>query len=431
MKNNENKTEFRPIGPVEIEKILGLTIKNDNDNKLTTLLCMVSAFTNSSQFNLSFNAPSSTGKSYIPLEIAKLFPQQDVIRIANCSPTAFFHDKGLQDPETGDTIVDLSRKIIIFTDQPSTQLLERLRPLLSHDEKEMRSKITDKIVQGGNRTKNVTIKGYPSVIFCSAELELNEQEATRFLLLSPELSQEKISHGINEKIRKETNGSTYQTELDNNADRQMLKRRLLAIKNENITDVVVNDAELVKTGFLNHRTVLRPRDQRDIARLYSLIKAITMLNLWFRKREGDVIFAESVDIIWGIRLWRKISESQSLNLPPYVYNLYKDVFIPAWQERNPGKVLGSTSPESSRGITRRDIQQKHYDIHESMINNWHLRQTLPMLEASGLIVQVRDKEDGRFTICYPIRRIDEINSAGSTAAPPEQPEDEEADEVFN
>ncbi len=160
--------------------VLGLTIKKDEENKIVSFLCQLSAYTDSCQFNISFNAPSSTGKSFIPTEIARLFPAQDVKEIGYCSPTAFFHDTGEYNKELEGYMVDLSRKILIFLDQPHTQLLERLRPVLSHDQKEIRLKITDKSQKHGLRTKNVIVKGFPAVIFCTAGLTIDEQEATRF-----------------------------------------------------------------------------------------------------------------------------------------------------------------------------------------------------------------------------------------------------------
>ena len=61
----------------ELKDILGLTIKADDTNKIITFLGMLTAFTEDWQINISFRAPSSTGKSYIPLEIASIFPQED------------------------------------------------------------------------------------------------------------------------------------------------------------------------------------------------------------------------------------------------------------------------------------------------------------------------------------------------------------------
>ena len=53
---------------------------------------------------------------------------------------SFFHDAAGYDKEKNIYIIDLSRKILIFLDQPHNQLLERLRPILSHDKKEIRLK---------------------------------------------------------------------------------------------------------------------------------------------------------------------------------------------------------------------------------------------------------------------------------------------------
>src|SRR3989344_4249677 len=112
-------SQFKPISTTELIKILGLTIKRDEINKLLTFLAELSAYTE-----------------------------------------------------------DLSRKILIFLDQPHTMLLQHLRPMLSHDKKEIRLKITDKSQKAGLKTKNIYLKGFPTVIFCTAGLNLDEQEAT-------------------------------------------------------------------------------------------------------------------------------------------------------------------------------------------------------------------------------------------------------------
>jgi hypothetical protein len=233
-------SKFQPLSSEKLIEILGLTIKKDEENKLITFLCELSAYTENSQFNISFNAPSSTGKSYVPTEIARLFPEEDVMEIGYCSPTAFFHDVGRYIKERQGYVVDLSRKILIFLDQPHTQLLERLRPVLSHDKKEINLKITDKNQRFGLKTKNVLLRGFPAVIFCTAGLKIDEQEATRFLLLSPETNQEKIRDAVCEKIRKETDGEAYQRWLDENPERSLLKERIRAVRQENIHEIKID-----------------------------------------------------------------------------------------------------------------------------------------------------------------------------------------------
>ncbi len=392
-----DSSHFKPITTQELIQTLGLTIKRDENNKLITFLAQLSAYTEDSQFNIIFNAPSATGKSYLPTEIAKLFSQKDVIEVAYCSPTAFFHDYGEFNKEKGGYIVNLSRKILIFLDQPHTLLLQHLRPMLSHDKKEIRLKITDKSQRAGLRTKNIYLIGFPTVIFCTAGLNLDEQEATRFVLLSPEVDQEKIRQAIFEKIKKEVNFALYQYDLESNPDRQLLKDRILAIKQELIREIKINNEELIQKMFLERVKIFKPRHQRDIGRILSLVKVFALLNLWFREKNGFIITANDDDIREAFKVWDAISESQELNLSPYVYNLYKDVFVAAYKDRN-----GNGESALKIGISRQDILNKHVEVYGRILPLWLLKeQIIPPLEASGLIVQEQDEKDKRKTLIYP------------------------------
>lgn len=409
-------SKFKPMTSQELLEIVGLTIKRDNENKLITFLCQLSAYTESSQFNISFNAPSSTGKSYIPTEIARLFPQEDVIEIGYCSPTAFFHDVGQYVKDLKGYMVDLSRKVLIFLDQPHTQLLERLRPLLSHDKKEISLKITDKTQRFGLKTKNVLLRGYPAVIFCTAGLKIDEQEATRFLLLSPETNQEKIREAIYEKIKKETDPEVYQRSLDNNPARELLKQRIRAIRQENIKEIIIGLPELIRERFLRENRMLKPRHSRDIGRLISLVKSIALLNLWFREKDGSTIVANENDIEEAFQIWDTISESQELNLPPYIYQLYQEVILPAWYDKNKDRAEEIEEVTGKLGLTRQDIIQKHYQVYGRFIPDWQLRQQIiPMLETAGLVVQEKDPTDKRKILIYPtaLLTISDIANEGN------------------
>src|ERR1035437_2840761 len=395
-------SKFEPMSAEELTNTLGLTIKYDAENKLSTFLCELSAYTENSQFHISYNAPSSTGKSYIPTEIARLFPTDDVMEIAYCSPTAFFHDAGQYDKEKNSYLVDLSHKILIFLDQPHSLLLQHLRPLLSHDKKELVIKITDKSQKFGNKTKNITLRGFPSVIFCTAGLRIDEQEATRFLLLSPEVNQEKIQQGISATIRKEADSKSFGSWLEENPDRALLKERIRAIKLERIEDINIASPEKIETRFLDKNKMLKPRHQRDIKRLLSLIKSMSLLNVWWRDRSGSTITANENDIEEAFRLWDKISVSQELNLPPYIHNLYKEVILPVWEKKNTGRNEAIENATGKLGVSRQEVLEKHFEVYGRMMDSHQLRQQiLPMLETAGLIVQEQDPSDKRKMMIFP------------------------------
>ncbi len=162
------------------------------------------------------------------------------MEIGHSSPMSFYHDAKF-DEEKKEHIIDLSRKIIIFLDQPHNDLLTRLRPLLSHDKKAIKIKIADRSKNASLRTKNITMIGFPSVVFCTASSNVDEQESTRFFLLSPEINQEKIRQAISQKIDKESNRAKFMAWLDELPERKLLQQRIAAIKQEAITDIKIID----------------------------------------------------------------------------------------------------------------------------------------------------------------------------------------------
>ncbi len=428
-------SQFSQMTSDELVNTLGLTIKHDRENKLSTFLCQLSAYTENAQFNISYNAPSSTGKSFIPTEISRLFPEDDVKEIGYCSPTAFFHDAGEYNKDKNEYLVDLSNKILIFLDQPHDLLLQHLRPLLSHDKKEITLKITDKSQKAGLRTKNVLLRGYPSVIFCTAGLRIDEQEATRFLLLSPEVNQDKIQQGISATIRKEADNQSFKNWLDEDNERSLLKERIRAIKIEGIKEINIASPEQIEKRFLDKNKTLKPRHQRDVKRLLSLIKSFALLNVWWRERSGSTITADQSDIDEAFNLWDKISISQELNLPPYIYNLYKEIILSAWENKNNNRSEAIESITGQLGLSRQEVLDKHFEVYGRMLDNNQLRQQiLPMLETAGLIVQEQDKTDKRKILIYPsshyqLSGTNEINSEIGGVV--RKSEDEEMEDIIN
>jgi hypothetical protein len=387
-----------PITLDHLIEVLGTTVKKDDVNKVITFLCMLSAYTEESQFNVSFRAPSSTGKSYLPIELSQYFPFEDVVKIAYSSPTAFYHDTGEWDREAKIMRVNLEKKILIFLDQPHDQLLQRLRPLLSHDQKELLYKITDKREKAGLRTKNVIIRGFPSTIFCTGSLKIDEQEQTRNFLLSPETTQEKIREGIYLKALRKADPIAYEELLKQHPEREILKERIRAIKNAGVKYVVVKDYNRIVEKFLGAHRKLKPRHQRDIERIISIVQAFALLNLFHRKKdERDNVYASDEDVENAFRLFDQISESQELGIPPYIFNFYNEVVKPAYQEIN----KNTREDNTPLGLSRQDILKKHFEVYGRIIPDWQLRrEIIPSLEEAGLIYQETDPNDKRKTLIH-------------------------------
>lgn len=393
---------FEEITTKELASVLDLTIKHDNENKLVSFLCMLSAYTEDSQLNVSFNAPSSTGKTYIPTQVAQYFPEADVRQFGGASPTAFFHDNASFDKERNCYVVDLERKILVFLEQPNPKLQENLRPVMSHDKKEISYKITDKNQKGSNRAKNIVIRGFAATIFCSAGMRLDEQEATRAILLSPETSIEKVLEGVHMATLRSANKAEFLAEIEASPERQQLKDRVLAIKQEHVDDIVVPDPGSIERRFLSTVQSTKPRHQRDVSHLLSIIKCITLLNVWYRRDENGIVVSTQADIDQGFEVWQKINKSQELNLPPYTYEFYKKYIVPIYVAKNEGRELSSKTIGSDVGVSRKEIIHRHYELESRLPNDDILRrQILPMLEAAGLISQEKDPYDKRNKLIFP------------------------------
>lgn len=387
---DELKEITRPTTITEITDIIGITVKRDIPAKAITFLTMLTAYTEEDQGNIAFQAESAAGKSYIPIEIAELFPKEDVMIIASASPTAFFHETGSFDKETKTIHVNLERKILIFLDQPHFMLLERLRPLLSHDTKdrELHYRITDKTTKGGLRTKHVVIKGYPVVVFCSTKLTSDDQEKTRVFLLSPETNPEKIREGIKLLGKKLGDRDHFRAEVEGDKRRRWLKRRIYAIKTAGIRNVNITNIEEICKRFLDEHPYLAPRHQRDFPRLIALIKAHALLNWNHRERtENSCLKANEEDEQKAFELYHQVARPNELGLSPQFYEIYSEVIAPLL-------VNGAE-------VSRQAIITAYYNRYHRPLPDWRLRQEIiPQLNQAGLVAEKPNPEDRREKLIY-------------------------------
>lgn len=382
----------------ELENILSTTIKNDTGNKVITFLCYLLAYTENCQFNISYNAPSSSGKSYIALEVSKLFPKEDLLKLSYVSPTAFYHDVGTFDEEKDAHIVNLERKILIFIDMPHTMLLEKLRSLLSHDEKEITAKITDRNQRGQNRAKTVILRGFPSVVFASANFAMDEQEQTRFLLLSPETSSEKAEKALEEALKKASNEEKYKDELMHQVQRNQLIERIKDIKASITQIVIIHNPEKLLKMFRERYPKAKSRHSRDIKRLISLIQGWALLNLGQRNYSDGRITTNDTDFEVGFKLWDQISVAQDYGISPYLLNFYKEVIWPLYVAK------------LNTALERKEIQNKFYETYQKTLSYKQLSsEFLPMLEVAGLLIQEPDKDNKRKLLATPMIDLSKLS----------------------
>jgi hypothetical protein len=382
-------SQFGEMTLDDVAKVLSLTIKDDYVNKIIVFLTMLSAYTDQCQTNVSLNAPSSAGKTYLAAEVAKLFPDVDKVVRSGASPTSFFYGAGVFDKARNAKIVSLRRKILLFYEQPNPALQEKLRALLSHDEREITHALTNR--KGGrNQTDMIIIVGFAATVFCSAGLRLDEQEATRAILLSPEVTSAKIKQAIHLRARRGADEVKFTEWLDGQPERAALKDRIIAIRQEHVNDIRIAQADIaaIEERFLGMLHVLKPRNQRDIDHILQLVKVIALLNVWHRRQPDGTIMANQSDIDQAFALWGEFFESQNLGITSYVYDFYKKYIVPAYIDKfeKAGSKDKTAMIGAEIGLTPQELSAYHLAQEETVLNNDQLRkQILPQLQSAGLI----------------------------------------------
>lgn len=388
-----NDDDLEEMSMDQLADILDETIKYDRENKCIIFCGMLTAYTDEDQLNICLLGPSSSGKTYLAREISKYFPEEDIEEYAEVSPKAFKHVAPVTDDETGKSYIDFERKILMFTEMPHPQLLSNLRPILSHDKKETEFLVADKNSSGSNIAKNSVIRGFPSVIFCSTYTKLDDQEQTRCLMLSPEVSNEKISAALELASERLANLEAYGAKLAISPARQSLMRRIRYIKSLNIKSVIVENPQEVLERFkkLIASKTMQPRAQRDIAHVYSLIKAAAMLNAKNRINDNGDVIVKPEDIDAGFRLWGIIDKTQTLGIPPAVYEFYANFILPTYNNFKSSGEVRVVKDEIVDGVTYQEILAYYYNQTGSTYNGDAFRKNIipPLISANLIQIEKR------------------------------------------
>ena len=426
----------------ELDKILSSTIKYDSPTKKILFLGMTLNYTREDQQNFAFNSPSSSGKTFVALEVANYFPTDDIVTLSYTSPTAFFHtqsvlvDENLSPmpqrkdyvdewiekweesnsfPEKGQGrsewkekrrdkirslkvewdqtqkyfMVDLEKKIIIFLDQPHDELLKKLRPLLSHDQKFLKVKITDKSREGGHKTKDIIMVGFPTVVFLSVNTSLDGQEKTRNFLLSPEVSQNKLKASILQASNTLANREAFRERVNQDRNRLKLMARVQDIKDADIQQIIINpeDMAYITRKFLDSHKPLEPRHQRDFPRLIAMIKGHALLNLFNRIRNPGIVWANRHDCDEGYNLYDSVSMANERGLPPYIYDF--------WDKSLKGCL-------TEEGLSRKEVSALYRGYYHTRIGKNSFKRLIDSLCEAGFVFEDKDPMDKRFIRIYPL-----------------------------
>lgn len=148
-----------------------------------------------------------------------------------------------------------------------------------------------------------------------------------------------------------------------------------------------------------------PHCQRDIAHVFSLIKAVAMLNAHNRMDKDKNIVVSDQDIDTGFNLWETISKTQNLGVPPAVYDFYEKYIVPPYLCIKESQKASGTLPTDD-GITLQDILAYYYEVTGSSYNADVLRkQIIPPLQTANMVQVSKSINDARRSIIKPLYSV--------------------------
>ena len=284
--------------------------------------------------NLFQSGPSSSGKTYNAIEASKYFPEEDKWILAGLSPTALVHDYGNYDERKKAYVVDLESKILVFLEAPPIETYMKLRPILSHDKREIAYKFTDKTGKGKLQTRTVIVRGWPATIFCTSKAKYIEDLATRGFTVTPEMSQEKYKEVLKLKGKMKAFPFEFGEDEELSKLRDAIKLTKHYLKERHLS-VVTPYGEALDEVFPHSLA----RDMRDFGRFTMLIDINALYSMFNRlilqildknnTLEKEFVIANGEDFERAKVLGNKIFETTRIGLPGNVLDFFKQVLVPA------------------------------------------------------------------------------------------------------
>jgi len=374
---------------------LSKTVKKDVVIQKTIQLVAVSAYTDN-PLNLFEKGPTSVGKSYITVNSLRYWPKEDVLMLGGLSPKSLIHDTSfgrLEDAQGNlilegfdeegkpylyyaDTservhkskykemrkIIDLKCKILVFLEAPQYETYMMLRPILSHDTKEITYKFVDKTGRGSMKTITVILRNWPATIFCTTDSKFLAELISRSITVSPAEDVDKYKAanqltGENMAFPEDANDP----ELDNLQDKVnkicgYLRRNSIVPK---------CPAAAYRYPDLPHQI---PDDMRHYKQFFSLIQNSALLNVEVRPvirfqsskiEKMDYVITTKPDYDLFAEFYNEFGESTRTGISKKALDLYNRV-ICATNEPLSAKEISEKAKDL--GFNRTAKQIRDYEL---------------------------------------------------------------------
>jgi hypothetical protein len=409
-------------------KTVKKTVKQEDSLVRQIFYSALSGYTKD-PINLGIIAPTSEGKTYPVIETLKFFPKDDVWLIGSMSTKLLVRQKGILVDENNEpikpaimelkkqindsddedekgrlknrlqelyenarTLIDLRDKILVFLEPPQHDLWNLLKPILSHDSKEIEFPFVDK-TERGLIPRRVIVRGWPSCIFCSARDESNwpvwPEIQSRFLITSPNMIPEKYQESnLLIAQRKGLPAFVQQKIIVSDQDISLAKTAILYLKQE------IKELPSVWIPYSQYLAEALPSDKgtdtRAIKRILSILNIISLARANLRPKLAygpeTLVIATLDDLVEVLHI------TQNLNgMPTYKMKFFNEIFFPLYIEK------------SHEPLTTKELCEYFKAKHGKAIDSDSLKKKyLNELRNNGIIGEEDSVVDKRQKIYLPL-----------------------------
>ena len=454
-----------------VVKSVQKTVKCEDSLIRQILYTGLSTYIEDDPINLGVLAPTSEGKTYAITESLQYFPNEDVLYIGQMSPKVLVRQKGiLIDKKTGQpigeqiqelrtkarelakkkrstkdkdekenlneeidkigedirklfenskTLIGLTGKILVFLEPPQHELWNLLKPILSHDKKEIEFPFVDKTANSNAETKDVVVRGWPACIFCSAKdetkWEIWNEIKSRILATSPNMVTKKYeesnklisqSKGLPNLIQQQIIISNEEIETTKNCI-LLIKQKINELKSSNNKygkiSLWIPFADLLQKELPANKGT----DVRFVKKIFSLLNILPIVKSDLRK---ILVMEDESSIIADLHDLREVLLiTQNFDgLPKFKVVFFNDVFLSCFAKKTEPDSKKNDKGETVKeediiAVTTRELCDYFKEVEEKPISTDNLRHTyLNQLINEGIIDYTASKLDSRQNIYYPL-----------------------------
>jgi hypothetical protein len=424
---------------------------------------MLSAYSNN-PLNLGIIAPTSEGKSYPVIQVADFVPKSDIWKIGAMSTKVLVRQKGILVDKNNEpiedrlwklkasnkaagndenkrrelqkklnqlldgagTLIDLSNKILLFLEPPHRELWSLIKPILSHDDREIEFPYVDRIEGVGLVVKRIVVRGWPACIFCSARDESSWQVwpeiESRFLIVSPNMNKQKyFESNVLIAQRKGLPNIVQQKLIISDEDKELAKECFLYLRDEiqqRSAGGVTGKSSTVWIPFGQLLAEILPSnkgsDSRSTNRIFALLNIIPLTKAHLRPK---LVYGLELLVVATLEDLREVLHitQDVTGMPVYKLKFYKEIFLPLFRSKGAPDVGGEGKVERTIAITSREICDYYNstkDVKPITVDN--LKKTfLDELLNHGYIEQETSAVNAKQNIYYPLVDIEYEQASSS------------------